>query len=163
MSWLMFPAVNKLRSLQLNYQTKGIFSYTNTHTPVLLALGPIPKGYPANHFLFTQSCYFKPFSHRLDSASSREKWLSLHKCIYKAEFDWKSSGYLTKRVIVCDEGRRGSGKNNGIPNIPSMLRLSLTAYIRISASNHLFCIYDVQKRLFDKRGTCTYEINIGKP
>ena len=83
--------------------------------------------------------------------------------MYKAEFDWKSSGYLTKRVIVCDEGRRGSGKNNGIPNIPSMLRLSLTAYIRISASNHLFCIYEVPKRSFDKRGTCTYEINIGKP
>ena len=80
--------------------------------------------------------------------------------MYKAEFDWKSSGYLTKRVIVCDEGRRGSGKNNGIPNIPSMLRLSLTAYIRISASNHLFCIYEVQKRFFDKRGT--YEINVGK-
>ena len=58
---------------------------------------------------------------------------------------------------------RGSGKNDGIPNIPSMLRLSLTAYIRISASNHLFCIYEVPKRSFDKRGTCTYEINIGKP
>ena len=41
-----------------------------------------------------------------------------------------------------------------------MLRLSLTAYIRISAPNHLFCIYEIQKRLFDKRGR--YEINIGK-
>ena len=93
-SCLMFPR-------SLNYQTKGLFSYTKT---------PTPKGYSANHF-FTQNCYFKPFSHRLDSASSRKKWLSflyINVCtLYKAEFDWKSSGYLTKRAIACDEGVLG--------------------------------------------------------
>ena len=56
-----YTAVNKLHLLQLNYQTKELFSYTKKTT----------QGIFDKPIFFTKNCYFKPYSHRLDSASSR--------------------------------------------------------------------------------------------
>ena len=78
-----YTAVNELRSLKLDYQTKDLFSYTKTPTqgifdkPIFLLKIVILKLFHTDWIL---------------PAAGKNGCLYINVCKYKAEFDWKSSG-----------------------------------------------------------------------